>query len=326
MKDEKTITERAAGRWYLREIDNTFRAQDQREKWMPKSLLTFLGLGAGYGTFLSAALGLAYLFTSVITDGPSREHSMPETWERLNNQPQIACRADDCDDFEKIVMDNHETILSVAKRTGVESSDIEALMAASYLNPHKRLRRIEGYKGVVPLLPHEVGVSGNTLDKNIKQNLYTAAMLYREAMSKTSFPEVAVALFFSPDHTSTSIGKARANMYICRNDQFGSRDDRYRTCQKLRQYFDMRKWCAELREEIENPINPTEKAISQGRWDASICIVEDRLEYYLDMERGLVWYNNIPDDFAREAVQLFFAYKNAGLSQQDERVGLRGDE
>jgi hypothetical protein len=249
----------------------------------------------------------------------SRDMLTEKTWEKLNHQPAITCPEETvCDELQRIVDENKDMIQRVAERADVEPKELEALMAASYLNTHRRAKMAEGYRGTILMTPEDAGVSGSTLDDDLEQNLYTAALRYKNLLKESNFHEQAVCRFF------TSEGE-------CDNAVNESGDSgRQCNAKNFTKYVDVEIGeCAaiEAHERHIDSYNEITEEMKSADWYRRSNLEEHRntlpvldpenLEFYKKAAHAMTWYHNLPDQYAQEAVPLFFAYLNAGIARQD---------
>jgi len=283
-----------------------------------------LEVGGGLAVLGAAIVGLTCVF-------PEERHPLFEqTWQDLNNQTAIMCEdQQDCEDLADMLDDNRKIIAAVAERAGIEPEELEALMAASYLNPHREKKRAEGYRGTILMLPEEAGVSGETLDNSLEQNIYLAALRYRAISESTNMigerlhPEELVGAFFSSEPAVNSAvhqaegGEARCNVETFAENARGREPDE---CAALISHSREIQEYNELTARIEDEnIDEYNRGRLMGYRERLRVIRPGMMEAYRQAAHEMTWYHNLPDGYSREAVPLFFAYLNSGIAEQDER-------
>jgi len=283
-------------------------------------------LGKEIGSFMrraGAVLGaLAGVFAiSAYYSEPSRNKIIEHAWEQLNNQPAIECQEESaCDELKRIISENKQIIQDVAQRADVEPRELESLMAASYLNPHRRTKIAEGYRGTILLLPEKAGVSGSTLDTDLEQNLYNAALEYKALSEGSEFPEEAVGRFFAGDDVcKNSVEEAILSDWQCNRRNRENVPDLSGTgkCGAIeahQKYVDTYNQITEMMKEEDAACRAQD--LQQWRDSLPVLSPED-MEEYKKIAHAMTWYNNLQDPYAQEAVQLFFAYLNAGIARND---------
>ncbi|MBU0461638.1 MAG: hypothetical protein KJ574_03560, partial [Nanoarchaeota archaeon] len=176
-----------------------------------------------------------------------------------------------------------------------------------------------GYYGIILLNPDEEGITEYVLVNDIRQNLYAAARKYRDLKSRSSLPEEAVALFFgSQNDLESAVGFANSEYYRCYSDHGGA-------CESLRNHRAFQKDKKEFEEAIAKETDPGKKEQLQWEYDdwlryrrshGGTGIRPEDLQWYEEFEKRTRWFNNLDDDYTRDAVKLFFGYVNHGYTNR----------
>ncbi|MBW2972199.1 hypothetical protein KY359_04150 [Candidatus Woesearchaeota archaeon] len=285
-----------------------------------ESASAFFRFSGTIGAIFCAVIGLSYAC------GSPRHRVIETTWEQLNSQPAIVCQEEaPCDELPRIIQHNRQVIDSVAERTGVEASHLEALMAASYLNPHRRAKMAEGYRGTILMHPEKTGVSGSTLDNNLEQDLYSAALEYRAILDDSEFPEEAVGRFFAGEReVKSAVWEAIDSESLCNPEHFNRypRNHKKGGCVILEAHFEYEETYDELTRRIETGerLGTYDLRVLRRHQNSLPVLRPEDVEGYREVARAMTWYNNLSEPYSQEAVPLFFAYLHAGIARQDETV------
>ena len=109
----------------------------------------------------------------------------------------------------RIVKDEYDGLAEkVSERTGVDKNILLGLIAGGQTSFANDLRE-QGYTGIIPIRPREVGITAETLVQDEEQCLMSAAKVFNDVCQahKTDDLEAAVALFWNRENEPTERGE-----------------------------------------------------------------------------------------------------------------------
>jgi len=265
------------------------------------------------GLIITGLLTVGFATFLAMVNSSARYPHEEEALNILNSQTATSCAGDqECPEFYNLILDQREKIRETASDSGVPPEELEALLAGSYLNPHRENKIAQGYRGRILLDPIEVGVTGEILEHNTLVNLSAAAQRYKALKTANRLPEEAVALFFATEADYRQAQEKAGDAYWkCHGVQSNGG-----ACERLERYRYFVQEKNEWTTKINNQSDPEKRQKIQRQYDewleiekiGSRYIRDDDIEWYEDFESRSLWPNNIADDYAREAIKIFYTY------------------